>query len=82
MCPTSNLANFECDGYRGLRHFKILKEEGGIIIICTDDTGLFRVNHTDEVEAIAEAFELTSEDLARMQLKSVDAIFEKSEELK
>lgn len=40
------------------------------------------MNHTDEVTAIGEGFKLSGEELGMMQLKAVDAIFDRSEELK
>ena len=76
ICPTSNLSSHEGNDYNVLQHFRVLNEEGGTIIICTDNTGLLKITHSDEVAAIADAFKLTGEQLGVMQLKAVDAIFD------
>eukprot|EP00929_Paragymnodinium_shiwhaense_P059056 TRINITY_DN29562_c0_g1_i1.p1 TRINITY_DN29562_c0_g1~~TRINITY_DN29562_c0_g1_i1.p1 ORF type:complete len:399 (+),score=99.85 TRINITY_DN29562_c0_g1_i1:85-1281(+) len=78
LCPTSNLVTGEMT--RGLReehHFPKWwkKGNGALISINTDDTGLFLCDLSTELYDIAEAFDLTWDDLVDIQRMALESSF-------
>jgi len=78
ICPTSNLAVVKeaRNLVMFLPHLKRFHELAHNITICTDDTMLFSTNISTELFEYCKAFDVTSERLKEIMLKSVDAIFD------
>ena len=54
LCPTSNVYTLQLESYRE-HHFGGFWEAGHPVVLCADDTGVFRVSLTDEYRHIYSA---------------------------
>jgi len=78
ICPTSNMVTGEMtQGLRDEHHFPLWwkKGNGALISINTDDTGLFLCDLSTELHDIAEAFDLTWDDLVDIQRMALESSF-------
>mmetsp|Transcript_849 Transcript_849/g.1985 ORF Transcript_849/g.1985 Transcript_849/m.1985 type:complete len:217 (+) Transcript_849:5659-6309(+) len=74
LCPSSNLATMKWTAY-DQHHFSKFYASGLPISICTDDTLLFQTDITKEHFFIAQAFHLSTADLASLVYKSRTQVF-------
>lgn len=90
-CPTSNVMTLELathhegDLVEGLRRHPQLPAwlaSEYPLSVSTDDSGVFNTNPTREILLLAKAFGLEERTLGRMLLRSLDDIFEPSEEVR
>ncbi len=79
ICPTSNLRLGLVDSLRE-HPFGRLREAGLELSVNSDDPGFFGTTLADEYLALAEAFELGGEDLARLSLAALRHSFLAAEE--
>lgn len=78
ICPTSNqvamrIPDLECHHFKTMRKHPNLK-----LSINTDDRGLFNCSLTSELRRMAEAFDLTSDDLIQLQRSAILSSFHPS----
>jgi len=74
LCPTSNLVAMRLDGYAD-HHFPNFFHNGVTVTVNTDDAGLFDCTLSSELEHLAGAFDLTFDDLVRLQRDAIEASF-------
>lgn len=76
LCPTSNLVTRELSDLKQ-HHFPDWwnKSDKVLLSINTDDTGLFSCDLTSEVYDIAKVFELTKDDLIKIQRQAIQSSF-------
>ena len=77
VCPTSNLAVCKeaMNLVKNLPHLKHLHNTDASFTICTDDTMLFSTNLSTELFEYAKGFDVSSERLKQMMLRSCEAVF-------
>jgi adenosine deaminase len=77
LCPTSNLYTLQLNNYAE-HHFGAFWEAGHPVVLCADDTGVFRVSLSDEYRHIlAAGFRgLGLKDLAYMGQAAIEHIFD------
>jgi len=74
ICPTSNLVTRELASMAG-HHWPIWQSDQILLSINTDDAGMFTCDITSECHDIATAFNLTREDVIKVQREAVESSF-------
>jgi len=79
LCLSSNVKTCSVPSYES-HHFSQLYESGCPVVLCTDDTGLFRTKLSDEYLLAARSFGLDRRALMDLVLVSYDYTFCNPEE--
>ncbi|XP_066965205.1 adenosine deaminase-like protein isoform X4 [Macrobrachium rosenbergii] len=79
ICVSSNIMSGTVKNVAD-HHFKHWRKEGHPVIICTDDKGVFNTTLSEEFLMCAEAFNLSTSDLASLCLDAVNSTFVPQEE--
>jgi adenosine deaminase len=80
ICPTSNLITRCVDSIEQHPFYEFYKVDKSYpLTICTDDFGVFRTSLTNEYALIADAFNLSLNEMYELSRKSIGHIFDKSE---
>jgi len=74
VCPTSNLVTRELASMKG-HHWPIWQSDQVLLSINTDDAGMFTCDITSECHDLATAFNLTREDLIKVQRETLESSF-------
>jgi adenosine deaminase len=74
MCPTSNMFTMMFDVYID-HHFIHFYRRGHKVALCTDDTGVFDMQLSEELYNIMNAFGLGSKDAVRVVENSIEMSF-------
>jgi adenosine deaminase len=74
LCLTSNIKSGTVDRYEN-HHFGFWYRKH-LLILCTDDKGVFSTTLSSEYERAAKSFNLSREDLQKLCLDSIDVVFD------